>query len=201
MSLPTRLRTFVAIELSPALRRRVAAVRDAVVEGLPGVRPVADANLHLTLKFLGEIDRDDLAEATAIVEAAAAAVPAPGAPLPVGGLGVFPPGGRPRVVWVGVEDEAGTLGALHRELDRGLRRVGVKRDGPGRFTPHVTIARVRDRAGAFGLRRRLEEVSAAPRGGDLGELDAGELTFFLSEAHRDGATYSPLARIPVGPPA
>jgi 2'-5' RNA ligase len=190
VALPERIRCFVAVLLDEPIRRRLSRVRDEVVAGFRGVRPVSDASMHLTLKFLGEIPRGDVARAMRLVQEAAA-----GAEMlesEVGGLGAFPPGGRPRVVWAGMSDPDGTLARLHRRLDVDLKELGVRGDGR-RYTPHVTLARVRDRRGAFGLRERLREVSADGLGVQLIE----EIALMMSELRPEGAHYSELGRAPL----
>jgi 2'-5' RNA ligase len=191
VSLPERVRTFVAVELDAAIRRRLAGIQRDVLRGFRGLRPTSEGGLHLTLKFLGEIPRGDVARAMRLVEAAA--VPEEPFASEVGGLGAFPPRGRPRVVWVGMSDPEGTLARLHGRLDRSLGELGVRGENR-RYTPHVTLARVRDRAGAFGLADRLEEIPSRP----AGVQEISEIVLMMSELRPSGALYTPLGRAALG---
>ncbi len=173
--------------LDAPVRRGLIAVRGKIVEGLTGLRPVSDAGLHLTLKFLGEIPRGDIARAMAIIQTAVADVPM--FESEVGGLGAFPSRGRPRVVWARMSDPTGGLAEIHQRLDRGLRDIGVRAENR-RYTPHVTLARVRDRAGAVGLRDRLDTLEADA----LGFQEVAEVAFMMSDLRPSGAVYSELGR-------
>ncbi len=187
MSLPERVRCFVAVMLDAPVRRSLIAIRGEIVDGLPGLKPVSDAGLHLTLKFLGEIPRGEIAPAMAIVQAAASGVPMFESNL--GGLGAFPSRGRPRVVWARMSDPTGGLAEIHQRLDRNLRDIGVRSENR-KYTPHVTLARVRDRAGAVGLRDRLDGLPADA----LGVQEVGEISLMMSELRPTGAIYSELGR-------
>ena len=106
--------------------------------GGPLGRPEADA--HLTLAFLGEVDHADLASVCrAVAEASAPFSPFE---LRIRGLGAFPDPARPRVVWAGIEGDLETLGALQRALVSGLSKAGY-RPADDRFHPHVTLGRVK----------------------------------------------------------
>jgi 2'-5' RNA ligase len=191
VSLPERVRTFVAVELDAAIRRRLAGIQRDVLRGFRGLRPTSEGGLHLTLKFLGEIPRGDVARAMRLVEAAA--VPEEPFASEVGGLGAFPPRGRPRVVWVGMSDPEGTLARLHGRLDRSLGELGVRGRTVGtRRTsrwPASAIARAR-----FGLADRLEEIPSRP----AGVQEISEIVLMMSELRPSGALYTPLGRAALG---
>jgi len=126
-------RLFVAIDFPEAVRARLATLAG----GVPGARWVPAEQLHLTLRFIGEVDRgrlDDIAEALAAIDARGFAVR-------VKGVGHFPPRGAPRVLWAGIEDGAGPA-RLHGKIEAALARLGVARDRR-KFFPHVTLARLR----------------------------------------------------------
>ena len=129
-----RWRCFVAVSIGESLR---SALADAV-EGwkFEGLRWTDPANWHLTLAFLGPTDPARVAA----IEAAMGKVASEHGPMDVrtGGLGAFPSPGRARVLWYGVDDPAGELGALARDLHSEL---GVEASGP--YRPHLTLARAR----------------------------------------------------------
>ena len=126
-------RLFVAIDFPEAVRERLATLAG----GVPGARWVPAEQIHLTLRFIGEVDRgrfDDIAEALAGIDAR-------GFPARVKGVGHFPPRGAPRVLWAGIEDGAGPT-HLHGKIEAVLARLGVAPDRR-KFHPHVTLARLR----------------------------------------------------------
>lgn len=108
-----------------------------MMHGLGDVRWMNDDQLHLTLRFIGELDNgqaNEVADALALV---------PGLPfdLRLKGIGHFPTRGEPRVIWTGTGRQP-ELTSLKRRIDRTLHQAGVDRD-PQKFTPHVTLARLR----------------------------------------------------------
>ena len=139
-----QVRSFVAIELPDQLKRELVGLVDRLRAGSPPVaRWVDPTNIHLTLKFLGDVAADRL---DAVMAALTVAV-GDFAPfrLEVGGLGVFPNPDRVRVVWVAVSGETGRLQTLRRAVDGAMEKLGFP--GESRpFTPHLTLARVGDRA-------------------------------------------------------
>ena len=127
------VRLFVAIDLPAAVKHRLGDL----CAGLPGARWVAPEQLHLTLRFIGEVDNEIFAD---VAEALATASVAP-FPLRLSGVGHFPPRGAPKVLWAGVEDGE-SAARLHRIIEARLRDLGLPPDGR-RFSPHVTFARLK----------------------------------------------------------
>jgi 2'-5' RNA ligase len=126
------LRLFVGIELPPALRLRLSLL----CTGLPGARWVDPGNLHLTLRFIGEVDEGMASD----IDAALVRIRAPSFAVTLAGAGSFG-GERPRLLWVGVEDSA-PLFQLQERIETALRRAGVPPD-TRRYSPHVTLARLK----------------------------------------------------------
>lgn len=148
------MRLFFALEMPPSVRQRLAALVEPLRRKAAGVRWVDPHGIHLTLRFLGEVQPERL---EAIVAAARAGLDGRPAPrLRTGELEVFPERGRPRVVWVGVEDEAGALADLHRALEGALEPLGFAPEGRP-YSPHLTLGRVREGGDP---RRALSEVTA-----------------------------------------
>jgi RNA 2',3'-cyclic 3'-phosphodiesterase len=173
---PARWRLFVAGDLPPAARGACAGWRDAAVDREPGLRPVADAALHVTLSFLGYRS----AEAVQAL--------APGLERcvrPVEGLALgaprWLPARRPRVLALELDDSAGGLGGLRA----GVAAVTDDRERRP-FLPHVTVARVR-----AGTRVRPRHPPPAP---DVGRFALAALTLYRSHLGRAGARYEALWR-------
>lgn len=142
------MRLFIAVNFPAAVRRSIAAIGSELESaGIPA-RWVPPADVHLTLKFLGDLDRDRLADVKAAVRDVASRT----GPmvLHLGSVGAFPSPRRPNVIWVGV-DSGPRLRLLHDALDRRMMEFGVEREERP-YRPHVTVGRVNRRAEPGDLR-------------------------------------------------
>lgn len=127
-------RLFVSIDLPQAVKRELAGI----CLNLPGARWVADEQIHLTLRFIGEVDGavvQDIREGLAGIQGSAFT-------LRLVGLGLFPPRRKPHVLWAGV-DPVDPVVALRNRVESLLVRLGLEPEGRA-FSPHVTLARLRD---------------------------------------------------------
>jgi RNA 2',3'-cyclic 3'-phosphodiesterase len=147
-------RLFVAIDLPEEVRNTIADIG----RELPGARRVPREQLHLTLRFIGEVD-DGTFKA---VRTALAEVKGTSFPLALGGVGHFPPGRHPRVLWVGVA-ESSTLLELQRGVELALTGVGIPPE-ERRFSPHLTLARLKDTppGPVAALEERFRDFGAGP---------------------------------------
>lgn len=128
------IRLFVALDLPDDVRRRLAGLGG----GVPGARWTEPESLHLTLRFIGEVPEDQATD----IDAALAEIQAPGFDLTLDGVGVYGSGRNARVLWAGVErNEA--LGHLQAKVESALVRTGLPAE-ERRFSPHVTLARLKD---------------------------------------------------------
>lgn len=185
------MRCFVAVELEEALRRPLVALLDRKLPRSRDVRWCTEQQLHVTLKFLGEI-ADGRIPAVCEAVAAAAEFVEPFT-LNLAGLGCFPSERSPRVLWCGVED-AGEGCARWVELaDPLFEELGVPRE-TRRFHPHVTLGRSRGPAGGDVLRRVLKEVSAP----STPTMTVGEVVLFESRLAPGGAQYTPRLKARLG---
>lgn len=186
------VRSFVAVLLPDRVRAGLAAVSAELRGQTRGLAWVRADNLHLTLRFLGEIEPARLEQVReAVADAAAAAAPFT---VSLGGLGGFPSGRAPRVLWASVAAGGEGLVALHAALEAALVVRGIP--GESRpFHPHVTLARARDRRGARGL------ASVLGAGPGFGEVRVGALHLMRSELDPRGSRYSVLADAPLGDPS
>ena len=177
------VRSFVAVELEPALRDRLAELQARLQPRAGELRLVRPEGIHLTLRFLGPAAPTQLATLRGRLATAAAACP----PLQtrVAGVGTFPVRGAPRVLWLGIELPE-PLRELQRSCERAARAAGFEAEARP-FQPHLTLGRWRGPA----ARPQLPEV-------DLGETRLETLVLFRSELQRDGAVYTPLARFALG---
>lgn len=181
------VRAFFAVELSSAARAQAAAAIELLRSELPDpVRWVPEENLHLTLKFLGELDPDRIPKLVHL--AAAKLVREHPFEAEIGGLGGFPSARAARVVWLGVTHGAGPLARLARKLDASAGRLGLERERRP-YRAHLTIGRL-----PTPERIPFERVEAP--GGARFPVD--EVVLFESRPSSAGSRYRPLARLPLG---
>ena len=182
------VRVFCAIELPPEVRLSAAKHIATLREGAPHVRASWDRaeKLHITLKFLGEIEQGRI---EALSGAAARAVEGvQGFDLCIEGAGAFPPRGLPRVLWLGVTDPSGGLARLWHRLEDECAAEGFAREKRP-FHPHLTIARLRAPEGA----RRLAEMHKQA-GFKAASFTTAELTVVKSELGKGGSRYSTISQ-------
>lgn len=185
------MRTFIAVELTPAVRRPLVAVLTELAAQRGDVKWSRSTQLHITLKFLGEVRDEMLATVCVAVQQAAASV-APFA-LRLAGLGVFPAAANPRVLWAGVEDPGEGCRRWVAAADVLFDTLGFRPE-TRRYSPHVTLARARSSAGAAVLRRILE----APPALVTPSMDAREVVVYESVLAPGGPEYKVLARAALG---
>ena len=200
------IRTFVAVEMSEAVRRRAARLIDLLRAGGGDVKWVEPENMHLTLQFLGDVTQADVPAVCQAVERAVAGF----SPFEISllGAGAFPHLGRPSTIWMGVVDavnESGPaprdppvrgagakeLGAMQRAIQRALKPLGFPPEHRA-FHPHLTIGRIR-RGGAAppSLVQCLREQQAF----DAGSTTIDQVVVFASYLERSGPTYQAMSRI------
>jgi 2'-5' RNA ligase len=184
------MRLFVAVHLPAEVRERLGRAQDRLRGARADVSWVKPANLHLTLKFLGETEPKRLERLCAVLaETACAAAPFA---VAITGLGTF--GGRvPRVVWAGVGAGAEPLGVLARAVERGLARIGFPRETRG-FAAHLTLGRVRSATNADALQAALRD--AAPD--DFGVAPVDRFLLMQSELSPGGSIYTVRQDFPLG---
>ncbi|HTU27466.1 MAG TPA: RNA 2',3'-cyclic phosphodiesterase [Pirellulales bacterium] len=183
-----RVRTFVAVELPPEVRRRAVQLIDQLRRSTEAnVRWVGAEQLHWTLKFLGDVD---LLEVPDICRRLSAAV-APLAPFDVEawGAGAFPDPHHPRTIWIGMREGVEAMVALHRVVEDVLAELGFRQE-QRRFRPHITLGRVRNGAGGGHqeFAQRLKEFADY----DAGVSTVFEVAVFSSHLGPQGPVYEPL---------
>ena len=152
---------------------------------------VAEKNLHLTLKFLGGVDETVIPEvSTAVGEVAGRFEPFD---VTLAGVGAFPEGGSPRVVWCGLQEPTGRLEKLYYALNKALRPYAEKEEHR-KFSPHITLGRVRSPR----RREELKNLIEDNRETKIGTQSVDTITVMMSELTPKGPIYTPLSKLPLG---
>lgn len=177
------IRLFVGIGFDGELAARIAGLQ----RGLPGARWVEPGNLHLTLRFIGEVG-EDLAEE---IHHNLAALTEPPFALTLSGMGLFGDRHQAHTLWLGVE-RSDALSRLAARVDAAVVQAGAKPD-PRRFNPHVTLARLKDTPPG-----RIQGFIDASAHFRAEHVAVDRFTLFRSTLGRQGAQYDGLADYPLG---
>jgi 2'-5' RNA ligase len=175
-------RLFVAVRPPAAIRRRL----QEVMGGVGGARWQSDDQLHLTLRFIGDVDRHLARD----IDAALAAIHHPPFEVALSGLGTFERRGQPEVVWAGVTPQE-PVKALHNKIDQALARVGVEPERRA-FHPHITLARLNRTAGP------VDDLIAEKGALVSAPFNVEGFALYESRLTPEGAVYSVLERYPLG---
>ncbi|PYV42695.1 MAG: RNA 2',3'-cyclic phosphodiesterase [Acidobacteria bacterium] len=184
------IRTFVCIEMPETIRDRMARLQLELKQAGAEVSWVKPSNIHLTLKFLGQVPHPRIPGVCSAVERAAR-VTEP-FEIEVSGTGCFPSMNRPRVLWVGLSQVSHALSQLQAVLEDELASEGFARE-TRRFAPHLTIGRLRSQRHVPAL---LNNLKAA--GFEAVRFRANEMIVMRSDLKPTGALYTPQTIIPLG---
>ena len=187
-----KFRTFIAVPLPPGIAAGLADLVRRVAETADGVRWVPVENLHLTLKFLGDVENTEVSRVCDIAYRAAELEPFA---ITFGAAGVLPSRDRPRVLTVDIDDPTDSLARLVDRLEIGYADMGFKRESRD-YVPHITLGRARSGA------RRIDQsvvtpwLETRPAGGD--EMMVDTLEVVSSFLAKRGAEYQVLDTIDIG---
>ena len=180
-------RTFIALELSDSLKEGILALTEELRGRGLRASWAGRPTLHLTLKFLGDVEESKLPEVVAAVVRASSRVSSFG--FETRSLGAFPSARRPRVLWVGVEP-VDQLFALHGALEGELAELGFPRE-TRRFHPHVTLGRMRDPR-AESVQEILDELVAPKE-----RVEVSEVRVMRSTLRPGGAMHELVEAVPL----
>lgn len=183
------MRTFIAIDLTPAIKNELTRWQEAFRGLSSGAQWARSEGTHLTLKFLGEITEEHAARVVHALEHLGASSKFT---VEVKGLGFFPDARRPRVFWAGVLPSP-ELGQLAARIEAAMQELGFARETRP-FSPHLTLARFREPRPQPALRDAAEKQSELV----LGRLDVSEFFLYESKLRPQGAEYRKVASFPLG---
>lgn len=185
------MRTFIAVELPQHVKAALEEVQKELKETGADVRWVRPESIHLTLKFLGEIDEESVVRIRKVMEGVASAHRP--FEVEVKGMGCFPNLKQPRVIWVGVLDRQKALASLQEGVEEAVGLLGFEREERP-FRPHLTLGRVRTAKG----RQALLERMGSMLGQEFGTFEVHSVILFKSDLHPSGARYTPLWEMALG---
>ncbi len=181
----------VGIAIAPSMHRLFVAIRPPreirdlllrTMGGISGARWQTDDQLHLTIRFIGEVDRHRAGD----VHAALGGVRHPRFAVALNGIGAFDRRGLPDAVWAGVAPHE-PLKALHKKVDQAIARVGIEPEQRA-YLPHITLARLKRGSGPVGnLLEQSGGLASAP-------FPVDHFSLFESALTPDGAVYSVIER-------
>ena len=183
-----KMRAFIAIELSPDLRKRLASLEEQLKSSGGDVKWVKPENIHLTLKFLGEIDEKQLGEAAKIIQNTAdknkrffIRLASPDA---------FPNINSPRIIWIRVDKGDSETKQIAKILEEKTAKVGILHESRP-FSTHITLGRVRSGLNREKLVKNLENLASKPLE-DSAEFLVTKITLFKSTLTLGGPIYETL---------
>lgn len=181
------MRLFVAIELDEVIRSRLARVQDSLRAQCHGVKWIPSDQLHLTVKFLGDVPDGKVTDVSDAL--ARAAAPSAVCTLELRGAGCFPPRGPVRIVWAGGSEPTGALTNCVNAVEDELSKLGFERERRP-FSAHITIGRVRQDDSGGRIRDAVSSVSYQ----DMTQ-EVHELTLMSSVLSPKGPTYAAVSRV------
>jgi len=181
-------RVFAAIELTPEVRSQLREHIQSLQESVPEAQPswTRVDNIHITLKFFGDVAIDRVADIGGAAARAASNVR--GFEIAIEGTGAFPKPKQPKVLWVGVNDRSGKLAELQRAFENECAAEGFPKEERN-FRPHLTIARIRKPTGASELGEANQLAGFQAR-----SLLVNEIVIFRSQLSSKGSVYTVLTR-------
>jgi 2'-5' RNA ligase len=182
------MRLFIALETPASVRDEIGRVRDDLASAGADVRWEPNARLHCTVKFLGDTRSENVPRIVDALTDLSRQIPA--FRVVYSGLGCFPGRRDPRVIWVGMRDPDGGVGALAESIEETMERLGYTRE-TRTFHPHVTLGRVRGRLGISGLLGRMETLTFESR-----PVLLPVLHLIQSELRPTGSVYTTLQMFP-----
>lgn len=176
------MRTFLAIELEPHIKDKISETQEIIRDcNSSKIKYVEIDNMHLTLKFFGEIDEIKLEKITDIINESLEKYNR--YYLKVVNVGAFPNIYRPRVIWTGIKDKNNTTIKLIKDLDMKFNRIGFKKEKD--YVPHITIGRVKNINDKEKLSQTLKKIKKQYHG----KMEVKKICIKSSTLTPDGPIY------------
>ena len=181
------IRTFIAVPVPDSIRSQIADFQSTLRQQKADIKWVRSESIHITLKFLGDVQEDKIEEISRILQVCIEDVDS--FILSITGTGAFPNLQRPRVLWIGIEQGLRQLGDLSKRINRALEDIGFESEKRP-FSGHVTLGRVRS-PNRLGL--TIEKMMKL--GFESNPFKIENVLFMKSDLKPTGAEYTVLAKI------
>lgn len=185
------MRLFVSIDLPDELTDEVRALQEEF-SGASGLNFTDPGQVHVTLKFLGDVSRGQLPRVKNALRRAISKAGVEPFEASFEGLGVFPGLGYIDIVWLGVGDGSEQMTELHEGIEREVTRLGFDPEDHD-FTPHVTLARMQHAGGKELVQENVEELEAT-----VGRMEVSEIRLTESTETENGPEYTTVESFPLG---
>ena len=185
------MRTFISVELPDEVREKISGAVEALKKVNAAVKWVEPKNLHITLKFLGEVPEGEIDN---LKDRVAEAVKGKKSfPAEFSGVGTFPEGRKPRVIWAGTAKGGKEQEEIAASLEKALSKAGFREEERG-FKPHITIGRVKEGKNLDALLGEIEKMKGKPFGGMMVE----DINLMKSRLSPKGPIYEEVKSIRLG---
>jgi RNA 2',3'-cyclic 3'-phosphodiesterase len=185
------VRLFIAILVPEEVKAEIKATQSAMREVArhASIRWTSREQFHLTLKFLGDVQRDIVPALTVALQSACAAYRR--LELSATGVGFFPDANRPRVLWIGVTDSSNQLTELQRAVESTTSKFVAEQQRQEHFHGHITLARIKE--ARRGFTQALAKLAAEHSATVFGTWQVAQVILFRSELSPEGAKHTVLA--------
>lgn len=182
------IRSFLAIEIPKTILKRIEEVQKDLKSSNADIKWVNPENIHLTVKFFGNIDESKIEPIVKSVEKIIGSYSS--FYIRLKGVGSFPNLKTPKVIWIGVLDEKGILSQFQDQLEKAFKTLGFEAERRS-FHPHLTLGRMKSFKEKEGLLKRMEKFKED----DFGEFKVEKVVLFKSDLTRQGPIYTALKEI------
>jgi 2'-5' RNA ligase len=184
------MRTFIAIELPERIKEEIGQLQAPLKKTGAFVSWVKPGNIHVTLKFLGEVPEEKIGDVYSATEMAVQGMKS--FSMSLKGIGGFPNLRRPRVIWIGTGSGGEELSRLAERMEQEMEKIGFPKENR-KFSPHFTIGRVKSPKNIEGLAGKVESTEFQTE-----EIQVTEVVVMRSQLNPAGAIYTPLKKVPLG---
>lgn len=183
------MRTFIAIELPERIKKKIEQLQTPLKKTNAFVSWVKPENIHITLKFLGEVPEEKINEVSS--SSGKALEGAKKFTMSLKGMGAFPDSRRPRVIWIGAGSGEKELSSMASKIEEEMEKIGFPKEDR-KFSAHFTIGRVKSP-------KNIEKLMELVKSSDFSteDIEVNEVVVMRSQLHPAGAIYTPLRKIPL----
>lgn len=183
------MRTFIAIELPEEIKRQIEQLQAPLKKTDAFVSWVKPKNIHVTLKFLGEVPEDKIGQVFSATQKALEGTRK--FTMSLKGAGAFPNLRRPRVIWIGTGSGEEELSHLAQRIEEEMEKIGFPKE-KRKFSAHFTIGRVKS---PKNIEKLMEKVQSSDF--QTEKIEVNEVVVMKSQLHPAGAIYTPLKKVPL----